>query len=95
MELFDKSISVISSQAIYMKSEISELFKKKEFVDSINNSLEFKLKEYKTQKIQIEKENSLYEEKIIELDKILKNNLENKEKEKYEKRINSFRKGKK
>ena len=29
MELFDKSINVISSQAISMKSEIYELFKKK------------------------------------------------------------------
>ena len=63
-------------------------------MDSINNSLEFKLKEYKTQKIKIEKENSLYEEKIIELNQILKNNLENKEKEKYESKINSFKKEK-
>ena len=47
MELFDKSINVISSQAISMKRELYDLFKnKKEIVDSINNYLEFKLKEY-------------------------------------------------
>ena len=47
MEIFDKSINTISSQAISMKREIYDLFKnKKEIVDSINNYLEFKLKEY-------------------------------------------------
>ena len=64
-------------------------YSKKEFVDSINNSLEFKLKEYKNTTIIIEKENSLYEEKIIELNQILKNNLENKEE--YENKINSYK----
>ena len=41
-----------------------------------------------------EKENSIYEEKIVEINQILKNNLENKEKEKCENKINSFKKEK-
>ena len=95
MEIFDKSINTISSQAISMKREIYDLFKnKKEIVDSINNYLEFKLKEYNNIKYTNEKENSLYEEKIVEINQILKNSLENKEKEKYENKINSFKKEK-
>ena len=56
MELFDKSINVISSQAISMKRELYDLFKnKKEIVDSINNYLEFKLKEYNNAKFQLKR----------------------------------------
>ena len=95
MEIFDKSINTISSQAISMKREIYDLFKnKKEIVDSINNYLEFKVKEYNNIKYINEKEISLYEEKIVEINQILKNSLENKEKEKYENKINSFKKEK-
>ena len=95
MEIFDKSINTISSQAISMKREIYDLFKnKKEIVDSINNYLEFKLKEYNNIKYTNEKENSIYEEKIVEINQILKNSLENKEKEKSENKINSFKKEK-
>ena len=56
MEIFDKSINTISSQAISMKREIYDLFKnKKEIVDSINNYLEFKLKEYNNAKFQLKR----------------------------------------
>ena len=56
MQIFDKSINVISSQAISMKRELYDLFKnKKEIVDSINNYLEFKLKEYNNAKFQLKR----------------------------------------
>ena len=95
MELFNKTINIIANQAISIKREVYELFKnQKEKEEIMNNIFEYQLNEYNNQKFIIEKENSLYKEKIIELKKLLNNNLENNEGKKYENKINLFEKEK-